>query len=357
MKKYEENVGAAVQRLIDGDIYAPIKAVGSPSQRTILHKLETLRLSMLTAEDAVDGLDKKNKTAIASMVHDLKTPLAIISGYAESLKDGMDDKDYAALIYDKTSQMNDTVLSLVDASKQELTASSPRMEKVSARTYLLGEIKKFEPLALTKNIKLKQEKAPNVNLRVNKVEIARVLQNVISNALKYTSDNGKIKISFAIGSSMLSIIIKDNGVGIDKKSLPLVFEKFYREDSARTTSNSGLGLYIAKEILNEHGGTISVHSKKGKGSTFTIKLPIEPEVGKTLIFTQRFDKMKRLPKFLSMFFGGWFLSSFYRIMKFRETYCVYTLVAGICALPLFMFAWPLDLISVLASNKISYLAD
>ena len=104
------------------------------------------------------------------------------------------------------------------------------------------------------------------------MRIEQVLMNVISNAIKYTPDGGTIKISAFQENNRLVMIVKDNGIGIPKEDLPRIFERFYRVDKSRSTRGTGLGLAIVKHIVKLFNGEISVKSKVGIGSTFTVKI-------------------------------------------------------------------------------------
>lgn len=217
----------AVDALNDGDISTPIEPRGSASQRKILRALEKLRMKTLEQQIAHARAIEQNKLAIASVAHDVKTPLALISGYAECLQDGMDDKDYLALISEKTEQLNGLVLKLVETSKHEIDDIDTLKEKVDTRTFLSGVLDKYETLAKTKNITYKVHRIPSAEIYADRRELERVFQNIISNAVKYTDEGGRIDVSFERNGRFFVVKVKDTGRGIDKKNLPYVFDKFY----------------------------------------------------------------------------------------------------------------------------------
>lgn len=130
-----------------------------------------------------------------------------------------------------------------------------------------------------------------------------------------------------------------------------MFDQFYTEDKSRSSGNSqGVGLYVVDEIVKAHGGSVKVKSKKGKGSVFSVALPIEFD-DSNRTFTAILDDMPRACKIiLEIAFGG-LMSIVYRIAKFTETLHVHTLVAGIACFGLFMFMWPLDVVSVIVYGK------
>jgi len=309
-------IEANLMKLQEGNIYEPIKQEGTGVYRAINKRLETLRLTLVKNKDIEIDSARRNNMAIASVAHDMKTPLAIISGYVESMSDGMDDKDYPTLIMQKTEQMNEMVMSLVEESHASLENEPERKTLRNARTYFAGALERLVPFAEKKGIKLKIKKAPNAQIRVNVYQFGRVLQNLVTNAIKYSSAGTTIKVSFKLWAKTIRIRIKDQGQGIAKESLPFIFDQFYTEDKTRAdhTSN-GLGLYITKEIVREHGGNIYVTSKKGKGSTFTVVIPVEPNLDEKLTLTGKFDRLRLWQKLSFELFFGWLLASHFPLFR------------------------------------------
>ena len=175
-------VQTAVDALNAGDLSTPIEPRGTASQRKILRGLEKLRVAYLEQQIAHARAIEQNKLAIASVAHDVKTPLALISGYAECLQDGMDDKDYLALITEKTEQLNGLVLKLVETSKHEIDSIDSLKEKVNTRTFLGGVLGKYEALAKTKNISYKVHHIPSAEIYADRKELERVFQNLLFRA-------------------------------------------------------------------------------------------------------------------------------------------------------------------------------
>ena len=150
-RKTRRSVYDAIAQLNRLDIDTPISIEGDVFERRIFKQLETLRRSMRDARDKNKADDEKRKVMIASVAHDLKTPLAVISGYAESLSDGMDDKDYTALILQKTEEMNSQVLTLVESSRNEIQSIGSIKESVLFGEFFKTEALKYEKLAQSKN--------------------------------------------------------------------------------------------------------------------------------------------------------------------------------------------------------------
>lgn len=356
-RKTRRSVYDAIAQLNRLDIDTPISIEGDVYERRIFKQLETLRRSMRDARDRNNVDDEKRKVMIASVAHDLKTPLAVISGYAESLSDGMDDKDYTALILQKTEEMNNQVLTLVESSKKEIQSIGVRKESVLISEFFKTEAMKYEKLAKSKKLTYKVKGAPYVTVYADRQQLARVLQNLISNAIKYTQNGGKVSIKAKKVGKEVRIIVRDNGSGISGESLPFIFDKFYMEDKSRSqTGSNGLGLYITKEIVDDLNGVIEVKSRKGRGSRFVVRLPIEEgKIRRTI--TEGFDALPHNVKTFLYFFFGWGLCSLYRFQKFYETRRKSTLIAGILLVPLFLLGWFADLFSLAVCDKITLVAD
>ena len=136
--------------------------------------------------------------------------------------------------------------------------------------------KRYKTLAEKKSIRIDIHKFPGTVITGFKAYLDRLFANVIKNAITYGKIGGYIRVTGSEGRGMMNIDISDNGIGIPKKDLPNVFERFYRSASARAENSggTGLGLAIAKQMVEAHGGSIEVESKEGKGSTFHIRLPM-----------------------------------------------------------------------------------
>lgn len=351
-------IEAELMRLQEGDLLTPVKIEGAGVYHSILKRLDTLRIAMLKLQDSQVDIANRTNTAIASVAHDMKTPLQVIGGYAECLSDGMDDKNYAELILQKTEQMNEMVLSLVEQSHAELEKNKNAKTVSNAREYFTEAINRMRPVAEAKGITIKHKKVPNVPIRLDSYQFGRVVQNLISNAVKYSPSGTTITVSYRLWAKSLFFKVKDRGQGIAKASLPYIFDQFYTEDKTRANSQSnGLGLYITKEIVRDHGGNITAKSKKGKGSTFIVEIPVEPVLEEKLTLTNKFDRLPLWGKILIELFFGWVMTSIYRIVRFFETRNTSTLLFGALCLSLFPFMWFIDFLSVCVYGKITFLAD
>jgi two-component system, OmpR family, sensor histidine kinase BaeS len=213
----------------------------------------------------------------ADIAHELRSPLSVISGYAEALSDGKlpGTQEIYSILYQETEnlkrQVNDLrTLSLADAGELTLARQpvTPKaiLERVAARYRLVAQ-KKGLSLSIQADADLPQ-------ISADPERLSQVLDNLIGNAFRYTSDGGEIGLSADVHNGDVRIQVQDNGNGIPSEELPYIFDRFYRGDKARQAgAESGLGLAIAKSIVEAHGGSISAESVPGKGSVFSITLP------------------------------------------------------------------------------------
>lgn len=231
--------------------------------------------------------DLQQKEMIAGIAHDLRTPLTSIKGYVEGLRDGIADTPekkahYLDTIYASTCDTEKMLDDLLTISKLELGNITLHFEKVSAQDFiafasdLKGELAKndfdFEIIDNSKS---------NPCFRIDTDRFVRVINNIISNSIKYRKQDVKGKLTITISEYSQSVIfeIKDNGMGVDKESLPRIFDTLYRADKARSNvrDGSGLGLSVCKQIIELHGGMIWAQSEIGNGLSIFISLPIYKE--------------------------------------------------------------------------------
>ena len=225
-------------------------------------------------------LDNMQKEFVADVSHELKTPITSIMGYADTLLEGDYDKEtqekFLNVIATESRRMARLVTDLLTLSRYDNNKN--KTKKVQ---FDLGDLVKKcqEKLAIEikkKNHDVKCFVTADVPLvYADKDDIERVILNILTNSIKYTKDNGEIKIYVGFVYNDAYIKIFDNGIGIPEEDLSRIFERFYRVDKARTREmgGTGLGLSIAKEILDKNGGSIDIKSVVGKGTEVVIKIP------------------------------------------------------------------------------------
>lgn len=226
-------------------------------------------------------LDNMQKEFVADVSHELKTPITSIMGYADTLLEAEYDKEmqtkFLEVISSEAKRMARLVTDLLVLSRYD----NKKITKEETE-FDLGELTKKCIERLKFEIEKKHHHVEcfvtaNVPpVKADKYGIERVILNIISNAIKYTPENGVIKayVGFVYNDAYIKVI--DNGIGIPEKDLNRIFERFYRVDKARTREmgGTGLGLSIAKEILNQNNGSIDIKSEPGKGTEVVIRIPV-----------------------------------------------------------------------------------
>ncbi|MBC8384102.1 MAG: tetratricopeptide repeat protein [Candidatus Cloacimonetes bacterium] len=225
---------------------------------------------------------EKMKTEFVSLVsHELRSPIASIKGFTSTILDDedMDDqtkKEFLTIIDNESDRLSRLINNLLDISRIESGKVGINIHKGCINTVILQAISNLKPLAVEKKLEIKfipDECIPDFSFDHDK--ILQVFLNLLSNSIKFTATSGYVDISYHNEKDKISISIKDNGIGIPATNLDRIFDKFYRvENSDIKVRGTGLGLSIVKEIVKSHKGNISVESEVGKGSIFTIVLPV-----------------------------------------------------------------------------------
>ena len=245
----------------------------------------TIMGSIINIEDITEHvkLDKLRSDFVANVTHELKTPLTSINGFVETLKNNEDiDKkdrdrflDIIEMESDRLRRLIDDILilSFIENNRKD---KNGKIQTVSLNEIFFEVYDLTLNLAKNKNIQFEYE-IPKDDILVifNKDYIKQILINLIDNAIKYTPENKKIKVMIVEYENTIQIKVKDNGMGIHKKEIARIFERFYRIDKARSRKigGTGLGLAIVKHILISLNGTITVDSKPNEGSEFVVTLP------------------------------------------------------------------------------------
>lgn len=234
-----------------------------------------LSVNQMTAE--LEHSRELRRKMIADIAHDLRTPLSVILGHAEALSEGAlpPDSDTFYIIHDEAQRLNRLVedlrtLSLSDAGELPLSRTFVSPEELLERVAAA-----YKPHARQKNIALLVHSAPSLpEVNIDQDRMIQVMGNLLDNALRYTPVDGSITLSAGCSLDHVELRVQDSGPGIPAENLPFVFDRFYRGDKSRRRGEggSGLGLSIAKSIVELHGGVIRVESEPGKGVVFIVEL-------------------------------------------------------------------------------------
>ena len=247
--------------------------------RRVDGEVKAVRDELEIQREAARQEQKRKKDLVAFLAHDLKTPLTYVVGYLTLLSDkpGLypaERERYTAVALEKARRLESLLEEFFDISRMELHQDSDKRETVQL-TLLLEQITdEFYPLLENKGLKMEADIAPGLAAVGDADKLARVFDNVLRNAVSYSHEGGTIRLTASLEEGRVHIRIANRGLGIPEKELSNIFERFYRLDAARSTrtGGAGLGLAIAKEIVDSHGGSIAAEST-GEDTVFHIVLP------------------------------------------------------------------------------------
>lgn len=225
---------------------------------------------------------------VANVSHELKTPLTNIKGYTETLMDGaLEDPELAqkflGIIDSESDRMNRLVKDLLQLSKMDNNQDNLNIKDTNIVTLVDSVVTKIAISAEQKHQQLNRLYNPDADIKVglDRDRFEQVIVNILSNAIKYTDDGGRVDVDIVPSNTNVRIIVQDNGMGISAEALPRIFERFYRVDKARSRAmgGTGLGLAITKHIVEEHGGSIEAESQEGRGTKISIIMPLANKKG------------------------------------------------------------------------------
>jgi len=234
-----------------------------------------------TALDRLEQLFQQQRRFLADVSHELRTPLTIIRGQAQLMRrTGEYDPEAVADIEKEAERLARLVEDLLFLARAEAGALPLRQEAVDLDTVLLDVLRQTQMLAEAKQQRLELEHLEPLPVRGDPDRLTQAILNLVSNAIQYTPPGGTIHVGARREEQWAVVWVRDTGPGIPPEDLPHVFERFYRAARSRTRrggGGAGLGLSIVWWIVDAHGGHITVQSKEGEGSTFTIYLPLDPD--------------------------------------------------------------------------------
>ncbi len=241
-----------------------------------------LAVSFNQMTNSLARLEEVRKSFIANVSHELKTPMTTIGGFIDGIIDGTIGPDkqqyYLGIVHDEIKRLSRMVESMLSISRLEASETEIKKEDFDFKELLLGVVISQERRIEQKNIDISGlDTLPDVTVNADKDLIYRVVYNLVDNAIKFTDEGGKITFNIKCDSKNIAFRIENTGRGIPQSELQYVFERFYKVDKSRSANkqSTGLGLYIAKTIIKNHGGVISVSSVENKFTAFEFTLPIK----------------------------------------------------------------------------------
>ena len=262
----------AAKKIADGDFK---QRVSIEAQNELGELGETFN----NMADSIEQLENMRSSFIANVSHDLRTPMTTIIGFVEGIMDGTIPPEkhewYLSIVLDESKRLSRIVTDLLDLSKLEQGSFKIEMRDFDLNELIRLNIIKSEKRITEKNIQLSVGfKSENLRVTADKDAVQRVLTNLFDNAIKFTEEGGFIDVNTGIKDGKAYVSVQNSGVGIEKKELLHIFDRFYKTDKSRSLdkNGAGLGLYIVKSIISAHNERIWAESEPGKFTRFSFTL-------------------------------------------------------------------------------------
>ena len=277
----------AADNLRDGELDFQILSCDERELDELSHSLESVRQRLKAPAVAEAAAQEERGLLMANLSHDLRTPITAIKGYVEGIQDGIANtpekqRHYLEIVYNISVILERLVRNMSDFSEYELGRMQYHFEYVEMGPFLRDLAEEYQ-VDVQQNGMTFTAQIPQGHYVVtaDRSKLKRVLDNLVSNAIKYGRAGGAIALTAEEYERGLVIQVSDNGKGISAQALRHVFDSFFREDSARTSSvpGSGLGLAICRSIVDSHHGKIWLTSEEGEGTRAFLYLPLQKEEG------------------------------------------------------------------------------
>ena len=284
-----DKLRTATRRIKEGNLDFSISAEGVSEIAELCQDFEDMRQRLKeNAEEKIE-FDRESKELISNISHDLKTPITAVKGYVEGIMDGVANtpekmERYIKTIYNKANEMDRLINELTFYSKMDTNKIPYTFNKISVTEFFDDCAEDLKMELDSKNVEFSYSNyvEPEVLVIADAEQIKRVVNNIVSNSLKYTSADKTRRINLRVKDvgDFIQVEIEDNGKGIAAKDLPNIFDRFYRTDSSRNSSKggSGIGLSIVKKIMEDHGGKVWATSKENIGTVMYFVLRKYQEV-------------------------------------------------------------------------------
>ena len=267
----------AAQKLGKGDLSQRVAVSGRD-------EIGELTSTFNAMAEGLESAERQRRNMVADVAHELRTPLTNIRGYVEAVRDGVLEADEATIqnIHQQTMYLSNLVEDLRLLAETEAADFQLDLEPASLMEVVSRSVEAFRPQAQARGVHIAfapgpDRATPKRQVNIDRTRIEQVMSNLLQNAITHTSAAGRIDVAIEESEEAVSITVADTGEGIPSEDLPHVFDRLYRVDPSRTrsTGGAGLGLTIAKQLVEAHGGTIRAESTLGKGSIFTFTLPLD----------------------------------------------------------------------------------
>jgi signal transduction histidine kinase len=241
-------------------------------------EIDELSKSINYLAETLQHQEMLRKRLSSDMAHEIRTPLTTVKTYIEAILDGIWEPSNERLSscyeeLERITKLTDNLQNLAKAEQANLVVNKARLDVSDEMKKIVNT---FEPVYEKNNTAIFADIEDNVMGSLDKDKFKQIMYNLLSNASKNSKEEGKVWVRLMKEGNWIKIEIEDNGIGIDEKDLPYIFERFYRGDISRSreTGGTGIGLTITRALVEAHGGKIEAESAKGKGSIFRLRLPV-----------------------------------------------------------------------------------
>jgi signal transduction histidine kinase len=284
-----ERLTAAAQRMERGDLAVRVQVDTEDEIGQLAHAFNAMASSLAQQEQL-------RRSMVNDVAHELRTPLTNLRGYLEAARDGLLAPDAALVdnLYEETMLLNRLVADLQDLAQAEAGQLTLLRQPVPLAGIVEQALAMLRPRADAKSVTLGAELPPDLpDVDIDPERVGQVLRNLLNNAVVHTPPGGQITVAAQAGDREVAVSVRDTGTGIAPEHLPHVFDRFYRADKsrARQTGGAGLGLAIVKQLVVAHGGSVTVESEPGRGSTFTFTLPVAGDTRPSIVTHPRAGKL------------------------------------------------------------------
>jgi two-component system, OmpR family, sensor histidine kinase BaeS len=255
---------SAARDISEGNIKSRVSVSGGD-------EISALALTFNNMAGNLELYENLRRKLTANIAHELRTPLGAMQGEIEGMIDGLirTDKEHLLSLHEETERLKKIIEGFEELSMAEASALKLRRQEIGLRSFLENIKERFENLFIDKGVSLSLECDDKLGIYADPDRISQIVINLLGNALKATDSGGRVTIGAGSGETESFIRVEDTGSGITKEDLPFVFERFYKASQG----GLGLGLTIARELAEAHGGKITVESVHGQGSVFTLHIP------------------------------------------------------------------------------------
>lgn len=278
-RTYEEPMhmlAEAAKKVADGDFSVYVPTLHTSDK---LDYLDIMIMDFNRMVEELGSIETLKTDFVSNVSHEMKTPIAIIKNYAELLQtDRIEDgrrKEYAESIENAAIRLSDLIGNILKLTKLENQRITPEVEDYDVCRQLCECILQFEDAWDEKEIELEVEIEDAAMVRADEKLMELVWNNLLSNAIKFTEPGGSVTVSQTSDENYIRVSVSDTGCGMSQECIKHIFDKFYQGDTSHSKQGNGLGLALVKRVLELMDGDIRIVSEEGKGSTFTVTLPMD----------------------------------------------------------------------------------